>query len=897
MEGGPLWMDTNREADSSKNFLDACELLKDKGTLLDTVMQSMGDGLSIQDPDMRIVFQNKFMVDNFGMHRGEYCFRIYERRNEICEGCPIVDAYSDGKVHKALRVGITREGAPFRFENTASVLRDSEGRIVAGMELCRIVEDREKFREELQKSEERFKQIAENAQEWIWEVDSNGLYTYGSPIVEEILGYRLEEIIGKKHFYDLFHPEDLEELKKAAFEVFAQKRPFRELINRNVRKNGKIIYLSTSGTPILDERGELLGYRGADTDITERKRAEEEIRLIIDSSPLIIFYKDKEGRFIRVNRVFARALQMSEEDFVGKTVFDLYSPEIAKRMTDDDQEVLHSGLPKVNIIESYESANGIRWVQTDKIPICDKKGIPIGLIGFTRDITEHRRAEAKLGESEERFKRFFENMPAYCYMVSPESTIQDVNRSALQRLGYEKEELIGQPMAIIYAPESHDKMRQLFSRRVETGHIENEEMTIITRDGSRREVLLSSNMVCDQDGNLLHSTSVQWDVTEQKKLEEQLRQAQKMEAIGRLAGGVAHDFNNILMAILGHGELILSDLAEADPLRQDVLQIRECAQRAATLTRQLLTFSRKQVLQPGNLDLNAIVLGMDRMLRRIIGEDVELHTVLAPELGIIRADPGQVEQVILNIVVNSRDAMPRGGRLTIETAEVELGEEYVSAQVSPGRYVMLAISDTGCGIEKEIQDNIFEPFFTTKEVGKGTGLGLAAVYGIVKQAAGHIQVDSEAGAGTTIRIYLPIVNEPAEEVATRKDPGMIKNVKDTILVVEDDKTIRQLIVRILTGAGYTVLEAGNGNEALIVCQQQKGPIALVVSDVVMPEMSGRELAESLKDLCPGMRVLFMSGYTDDAITRHGIVENQVPFLPKPFTSADLRNKIRAILDA
>jgi len=405
------------------------------------------------------------------------------------------------------------------------------------------------------------------------------------------------------------------------------------------------------------------------------------------------------------------------------------------------------------------------------------------------------------------------------------------------------------------------------------------------------------------DGSIspLSKDSVIWiarDITERKLLEEQFRQSQKMEAIGRLAGGIAHDFNNLLTAIIGYSQIILSRLPKDDATGEQVKEIEKAGRFAASLTNQLLAFSRKQMLQPRVLDLNEVVLGLEKMLQRLIGEDVEMTVILNPNLRNVKADKGQIEQVIMNLAVNARDAMPQGGKLTIETDNVVLDEVYASqhANVTPGAYALLGMSDSGTGMDKETQTRIFEPFFTTKELGKGTGLGLSTVFGIVRQSGGHIWLYSELGGGTTFKVYLPLVEQPIQAIDVAAPTIEKLTGTETILLVEDEELVRTLTKEVLISKGYKVLEAQDAREAMNIYEQHNDQIHLMITDVVMPGMSGRALAEKLKLSQRGIKVLYMSGYTDNAIVHHGVLDEGTAFLQKPFTPDGLARKVREVLD-
>ena len=426
------------------------------------------------------------------------------------------------------------------------------------------------------------------------------------------------------------------------------------------------------------------------------------------------------------------------------------------------------------------------------------------------------------------------------------------------------------------------------------------EEAITDASGALRYLKTIKRPLVDANGRADQVLVVSTDITERRRLGEQLLQSQKMEAVGQLAGGVAHDFNNLLTVITSYSALLLGDLAEGDPRREDVTEIKQAADRAAGLTRQLLAFSRKQVLQPRMLDLNQVVAGTEKMLRRLIGEDIDLVTVEGSNLGLVHADAGQIEQVIVNLAVNARDAMPGGGRLTIETANVELAADVASRRLDTraGAYVMLAVTDTGTGIPSDALPHIFEPFFTTKERGKGTGLGLATVHGIVKQSGGDVWLYSEPGQGTTFKVYLPLMEGDASTVAPEgARRAVAPRGTETVLLVEDDAALRQLARRVLEGQGYVVVEATNGRHALEACDGYSGRIDLVLTDVVMPELGGRAVAERLAERWPSVRLLYMSGYTDDDVVRRGVLDTRAAFLQKPFTPEVLARKVREVLDS
>jgi PAS domain S-box-containing protein len=511
---------------------------------------------------------------------------------------------------------------------------------------------------------------------------------------------------------------------------------------------------------------------------------------------------------------------------------------------------------------------------------------------------ERKRAEHELSQSEERYRDLVENAHDIIYSQDLAGNYTSMNKAGARITGYTHEEALALNITQTVAPECLAKAREMLTAKLAGERVTAYEMDIIARDGHRITVEANTKLVY-HDGVAIGIQGIARDVTERKQLEEQLRQSQKMEAIGQLAGGVAHDFNNLLTAINGYSSLALQRLEDGHPIRSYLEEVKKAGDRAANLTRQLLAFGRKQILQPLAINLNDVVTDMNKMLRRLIGEDIELRAKLDPALKKIKADPGQIEQVLVNLVVNARDAMPEGGNLTIETATVELDQEYADrhADVLPGQYLMLAVSDTGTGMDEATRARIFDPFFTTKEKGKGTGLGLSTVYGIVKQSGGSIWVYSERGHGTTFKVYLPqLATAPTETEAVVVEPAP-SGGSETILLVEDEDVVRTLAQKILEQSGYNVLAASRGAEAIRLCRQRTEPIHLLLTDVVMPETSGKEVADRVTEVLPGLRVLFMSGYTDEAIVHHGVLDTDIEFIQKPFTPAALVRKVREVLDS
>jgi PAS domain S-box-containing protein len=642
-------------------------------------------------------------------------------------------------------------------------------------------------------------------------------------------------------------------------------------------------------------------------DVTEKRQAEAEIRrtaallrAVSDETTEAVFVKDRAGRYLLFNPAASRFVGKPVAEVLGKDDAALFDAESARIVMERDQRIMRSGRAQT-VEETLTAAGATRIFLATKAPYRDAEGQVVGLVGISRDITDRSRMEEALRASEARYKALVESAADGIH-VNRGGKIVFVNSALVRMLGAKSpDELLGRSPLDLVHPAFHEivreRVRVVQKTRAPAPFVEEK---YVRADGSTVDVEIA--VAPFEDGGELAMLVTSRDLTERRRaeaerrqIEDQLRQAQKMEAVGRLAGGVAHDFNNLLTVINGYSDLLLNSGA-TDKLRPPLTAIRDAGERAAGLTQQLLAFSRKAIIEPKVLDFNGLLERSARLLARVIGEDIALTTDLEPSLGRVKADPGQIEQVVMNLAVNARDAMPKGGRLTIQTRNVELesGAAGDYADLDPGPYVRLVMSDTGCGMTDEVKKRAFEPFFTTKGVGKGTGLGLATVYGIVKTYGGHVGLKSAPGKGTTFEILLPAA--PGSATRSGFKPGAAPRGTETVLLIEDEPGVRSVARAALQGQGYQVLEAGSGEEALRVADGHGGQLDLVVTDVVMPGLDGREVVDALRSRRDQLKVLYVSGYTDDSVVRNGIGEAADAFLQKPFTPQILARKVRAILD-
>ncbi len=670
---------------------------------------------------------------------------------------------------------------------------------------------------------------------------------------------------------------------------------------RHRRKDGSTFPVEVSLTPVTLDREYLMVIV---RDITERKRSEEalrdretQLRLALDAARMGMWDWD-----IQTGRVVWSSGHEALWGYAPGTFPGTYEGYESRLHPDDVEGARRAGQKALDEHTNYEHEYRVRrpdgterWIAARGQATYGPDGRPTRMTGVAMDITERKRVE----ESQARLATAVEQSAETIVITDTDGKILYANPAFEKISGYTRAEALGQNSRILksgqHDAEFYRRMWEVLGRgETWSGHITNRR-----KDGKLYDEEASISPIRDAAGKIVSYMAVKRDVTRELQLEAQFHQAQKMEAVGQLAGGVAHDFNNILGVIIGYGELITEDLEPDSPLRTYAEEIRQAAERAKGLTQQLLLFSRKQNVQLVVLDLNETVKNLEKMLRRLIGENVEMALVPGSEIGRIKADTGYVGQVLMNLTVNARDAMPHGGKLTIATRNATLDENYTRTHqgVLPGDYVMLAVSDTGTGMTPEVKARIFEALFTTKPAGKGTGLGLATCHSIVQQSGGHIEVDTEVGKGTTFKIYFPRVDKPVEAAAAKDQTGPVPRGTETLLIVEDEAPVRHLAWKVLETLGYTVLRASNGQDGLNLARDHKGsPIRLVVTDVIMPRMGGKVMADWLKTIYPDLKVLFTSGYTDDALAQQGVLEPGVAFLPKPYAPAVLARKVRAMLD-
>ncbi len=894
------------------------EALRQSEERFQSLFNRVQDGVYRTTPDGRFVEFNDALIRILGYDsreelqtldiRKDLYFDPEERNDERSARPEPIEVYR-------LR---RKDGSEVWVEDHGHYVYDSSGNVLFHEGILRDITERKQAEEALREVELRIKSISDNLTsgmiyQIIASADGKRQFTYLSDSVQQLYGISPREgMENPALIYDKIHEEDRESLKWKEEESIRTLSVFRAEI-RIQDPSGETRWSSLVSTPRRLEDGSV-SFNGIEFVITDRKRVENELREsrrfladLIENSGTLISVKDREGRFEMVNRKWEEVTGLTRQEVLGRRDMELYPKSVAEQFRRNDQEAMETG-EIVEKEEILENDRGRSYLLSIKFPIKGSDNTIRGICGMSTEITERKQAEETLRESEEMYRALVKALPDIVIRFDRQGRHLFVSENVEAEFGIPVQEHLGKTYwELGFSEETCRLWDETIQKVFETGEPNETEYSIRWGEKVR---FVNWRLVPERDahGQIATVLSVTRDIThvrqgeeERKKLQEQLAQSQKMESVGRLAGGVAHDFNNMLAAILGHTEMALDRVSSDHPLAADLRGIQNAAQRSADLTRQLLAFARKQTVVLKVLDLNETVTGMLKMLGRLIGEDITLDWLPGAALWAVRMDPSQIDQVLANLCVNARDAITAaGGRITIETGNVAFDETDClrHADCVPGEYVLLAVSDNGCGMDKETQERLFEPFFTTKGVGQGTGLGLATVYGIVKQNKGMINVYSERGKGTTFKLYWPRHTgrtEPRPQAESQGTP--LARGQETILMVEDEPAILAMARAMIERLGYRVIAASTPGEALRLAQEHAGQIHLLMTDVIMPEMNGRELAKRLLSLYPDLKRLFMSGYTANVIAHHGVLDEGVQFLQKPFTLKDLSTKIRQALES
>ncbi|MCF8108048.1 MAG: PAS domain S-box protein [Desulfohalobiaceae bacterium] len=837
----------------------------------------------------------------------------------VCPECPLRHYYRGrsavsaplrykGYVYGVLTVSISRELAESKEEQLLlQEVADDLGFALYDLDL----QDRNKQAEaSLRESERKYRLVVENANEGIF-IMQDGQYKYANAYGLRLFACSREELVGSK-VLEHVHPEDRDWLSKRIELRYAGEPVQDSVEHRIIDTRGEIKWVETRGA--LTQWEDRVANIGFAVDITERKKAEAEFekhRLILAEAEKVAglggWEWDVQRDVWSVTENWRQIHGCSKQRLTTAELLPIAHPEDREQVQQALQNAVSKGEPYAleHRIVSQDTGE-VKHIRVFGDIRHNAGGRVEKVFGAALDVTAEKQAHANLQASETRYRELFNSIRDAILVADTERNIIDCNKAFCELFGYSPAEIKGRKTHAVYADQDEfERMGQELKKQkdqqqfVYTIHYQKKTGESFPGETNVFYLRNAENTITGFIGVIRDVSQRKQHEAEKEKLEQQLYQAQRLESVGRLAGGVAHDFNNLLTTVTGNSEMALMDLDKADPLHELIEEIKTVGERAARLTRQLLAFSRKQILQPEVLDLNDILQDMHKMFKRTIGEHIELKTVLSPEIGTVKADPGQMEQVIMNLVVNAKDAMPEGGWLTMETSEVTVDEAYARAhgvEIQPGSYVMLAVSDTGTGMTPEVRAQAFEPFFTTKEKGAGTGLGLSMVYGIVKQSSGFIWCYSEPGQGTTFKIYLPLSDEAQPDHEVLADETEELQGWETVLLVEDELSVRRTARKVLDRFGYTVLDAPNAEKAQSVFAERQGEIHLLLTDVVMPGMNGQELAGILREQKPDLKVLYMSGYTDLAVVRNGSLSKQAPFLQKPFTPEGLVRKVREVLE-
>jgi len=886
--------------------------------LLSTLMDSMPDSIYFKDRDSKFLRVNRAKARNLGLQDAadvcgksdfdffpaDFAEETFREENQIMStGIPIIN-----KIEK-----LETEPGKHRWNLVTKVpIKDADGNITGIVGISRDISKLKETQDKLSESEEKYRRIIEHSTNLFYSHTPQHILTYVSPQSRHYLGCEPDEAMTRWTDFITDNPINQAgiEATRKAIETGKQQPPYQLELRT---KDNRVIWVEVSEAPVV-ENGKTVAIVGSLTDITERKYAEQalmESRARLARAEAISHLGSWEmdiasGKCIWSDEYFRICgFEPGAFEPIAERELEIIHPDDRELATQQLKITIATG-EQYNVEYRIIRPDGsIRWVHSVGDVVYDGNGNPQKIVGSFLDITNRKLVTEKLRFSEERYRTIVENSVTGILIVNDQFTFTYVNRKMCEILGYEESEIVGHKFTEFLAPESVEFVKDRYLRRQRGEAVPGDyTANVVRKSGEIRRVEINSAVVHDTGGKTRTIAQV-LDITERiqaeeerRLLETQLRQAQKMEAIGRLAGGIAHDFNNILTVILGYSDLAIMSLNPDDPLYSPLQKIKDASERSAALIRKLMAFSRQQNAEPQVLDLNTHLESTKSLLEKLVGEDISMKYLPGENVRQVYIDPTQLDQVVTNLVVNARDAMPDGGLLTVETTNFVFDAEYCQKHPSyqPGNYIMIAITDTGHGMDKKTLDQVFEPFFTTKGKGQGTGLGLSTVYGIVKQNNGFVHIYSEPGQGTTVKVFFP--EYFGESDNTEKIDMSSDNFRggETILLVEDEDDVRDLAKDALEKLGYKVYDFNQPVAALEFCEKFKGDIDLMVTDIIMPEMNGKELHHRIEKIKPGLKVLYMSGYTANVIAIRGIIKSGIQFLQKPFTPISLGKRVREVLD-
>lgn len=905
--------------DSKGNIFAGIEVVRDKSenkrkeiALLESeerfrgVFDNAGVGVSIVDLNGRFLKVNRKLCEILGYTESELLTKSFSdvtHPDDVRIGNDALAKQKEGLADflSFEKRYLHRDGRVVTVIISPSLVRDASGKPVCCVGTWQDITQRKLFEEALKETNLRLQSLIQTIPDMVMFKDTAGRHVIVNRAVEEVTGHGKEEIVGKT-VEELLPPGPAALCRKSDEEAMNQRGPSHSE-ERIFRTDGTERYLDTLKAPLFDDRNNIIGLIAVSRDITDRKRFEEALTRSRD----LLAKAEEIARLgswewdISTNRLEwsdevyrLYGLERGKDALTYDVVINTMHPDFRDRFTMDIESALMRGHPFDSEYCLVRPDGSHRFTHSKGEVIRDSSGNPVRMVGVVQDITDQKQAELMV-------RNVLETVDEGFIIIGRDYRILSANRAYAQQTGRSVEEIIGKKCHEV----SHGHSRPCYDfgevcavRQVfDTGEPHSALHTHHNEERDPIYVETKAFPMRDAAGRVTAAIEIVNNITEKRKLEDQLRHAQKMEAVGLLAGGVAHDFNNILTAIIGYGNLLEMRYSEDDPHRQYVHQILAAAARAANLTQSLLAFSRKQVINPRPVDLNDIITRIEKLLRRVIGEDVDLRTTLTPVPLIVMGDAGQMEQILMNLATNARDAMPEGGVLTINTGTATIGQDFRKEHGfgDVGDYAMVTVSDTGTGMDEQTRSRIFEPFFTTKELGRGTGLGLAIVYGAIKQNKGYVTVSSEPGSGTCFTLYLPLIDSAAVKEPSPRQIGMDQRGTGTILVAEDDPTLRNLLRLMLREFGYAVIEAVDGDDAIDKFSQHRGLVDLLVLDVIMPRKNGRETYESIRKMRPGIKTVFISGYSNDVINRDLLHNNNCRYLAKPISPAALLDMIKELL--